>query len=679
MPINSIAWKRWRVLNRSLRKTEAPLTAQAQRWLLASLLLVILPHAARLPWWISMFAFGMGAAHILLLRHPAWKAPRLLVFAATLAGAAGVFLTYDTLLGRNAGVALLVVMLALKLLELRRMRDIQLMIFLNYFLVITNFLFSQTPLIALYMIAATVVNTAALGVATQARAAHPVIVELRFAAVLLTQSLPVMLVLFVLFPRVSGPIWGLPEDAYSGVTGLSDSMSPGAISQLAQSEAVAFRVKFSGYTPPPQQRYWRGPVLWHTDGRTWSTGRMAALLRTEENPVIQAEGGAVHQSIMLEGQRTRWLVGLDVPVEVSVPAINTAGFQWISKRSLRERTRYEVVSYPRYRTGYLDPRLREAALQLPNTLSTRIQTLVQSWRDNARTDRDVARLALDYFHNEPFVYTLTPPLLGQNPLDEFLFSSRRGFCEHYAAAFVMLMRSAGIPARVVTGYQGGEYNPVGDYWLIRQADAHAWAEIWLPDAGWTRVDPTMAVAPERIEHALDPGILPSGAPARFQLGEDSLFSRSWRRLRYSLDAVNNSWDQWVLSYGPELQREVLTALGLSQPSWWNMILLLALLVSTLLLGIAGWLLIEKSGPSDPVLRAYRVFCVRVARLGVRRQPSEGPRDFSRRIIGERPELERQVNRIIELFVQLRYGSPTDRTHCLTQLRRLVRRFPQDAV
>jgi protein-glutamine gamma-glutamyltransferase len=647
--------------------------------MLASLLLVVLPHAARLPWWISMFAFGMGAAHSLLLRHPGWRAPQLLVFAATLAGGAGVFLTYGTLLGRNAGVALLVVMLSLKLLELRRLRDVQLMIFLNYFLVITNFLFTQTPLIALYMIAATVVNTAALGVATQARTARPAIVELRFAAVLLIQSLPVMLVLFVFFPRIAGPIWGLPKDAYSGVTGLSDKMSPGAISQLAQSGVPAFRVKFSGNAPPPQQRYWRGPVLWHTDGRTWSTGRSAALLQPEANPVMQTDGAAVHQSITLEAQRTRWLVGLDVPVEVSVPALDMAGFQWLSRRPLRERTRYEVVSYPRYRSGYLDPRLREAALQLPDGLSTRIRTLARSWRDNARTDRDVAQLALDYFHNEPFVYTLTPPLLGENPMDEFLFSTRRGFCEHYAAAFVLLMRSAGIPARVVTGYQGGEYNPVGDYWLIRQSDAQAWAEIWLPDKGWARVDPTAAVAPERIERALDLEDLPSGAPARFQIGEDSLFSRGWRRLRYSLDAVNSSWDQWVLSYGPELQREVLAALGFNQPTWKTMTVILALLVSALLFGIAGWLLIKKPGPSDPLLRAWRRFCTRVARLGIQRRPSEGPRDFSRRIVAARPELERQVNRITEAFILLRYGRPTDPAHRLAQLRRLVRRFPRDAI
>jgi len=666
-------------LNRTLRKTETSLTAPAQRWVLASLLLVVLPHMVRLPWWISMFALGMGYARILLLRNPGWKVPKLLVFAATLAGSAGVFLTYGTLLGRNAGVALLVVMLALKLLELRRLRDVQLMIFMNYFLVITNFLYTQTPLVAVYMIAAAVVNTAAMGVATQARSTPQAIVELRFAAVLLIQSLPVMLVLFVFFPRITGPLWGLPKDAYSGVTGLSDSMSPGAISQLAQSEVPAFRVRFTGYTPPPQQRYWRGPVLWHTDGRTWSTGQSAALLRPEANPVMQTEGASVHQSITLEGQPTRWLVGLDVPVEVSVPALDMAGFQWFSKKPLRERTRYDVISYPRYQTEYLDPLLKEAALQLPDTLSTRIRKLVRSWRANAPTDRDMARLALDYFHNEPFVYTLTPPLLGENPTDEFLFSSRRGFCEHYAAAFVILMRSAGIPARVVTGYQGGEYNPVGDYWLIRQADAHAWAEIWLPDKGWERVDPTAAVAPERIERPLDLAALPSGAPARFQIGEDSLFSRGWRRLRYSLDAVNSSWDQWVLSYGPELQREVLTRLGFSQPTWKNLTLVLVVLVSALLFVIAGWLLIKKPGPSDPALRAWRGFCMRAARLGIQRQPSEGPRDFSRRIVAVHPELERQVNRITEAFILLRYGRPINPVNRLACLRRLVRRFPRDVI
>ncbi len=667
-------------MNEYLRNSGTPLSARAQLWMLTSLTLVMLPHATRLPWWILLFVSGILAMRLLQLRSSGGKTPRLLVSAATLAGAAGVYLQYGTLLGKNAGVALLVVMLALKLLEQQRSRDVLLVIFLGYFLVITNFLFTQTPFIAIYMMLATLVITASLAVATQSRPIHRVTGELRFAATLMAQAVPLMLVLFVFFPRVTGPIWGLPKDAYSGVTGLSDSMSPGSISQLVQSGAPAFRVSFSGAVPPARERYWRGPVLWHTDGRTWSAGRTAALRRPVTNQGMQTVGKAVHQTITLEGQDTRWLVGLDVPVEVSIPAVHTAGFQWLSKRTLRERTRYEVTSYLRLQTGKLDPGLREAALQLPDKLSKRIRALARSWRNGAATDSEVMQRALEYFHNEPFVYTLTPPLLGQDPLDEFLFSSRRGFCEHYAAAFVVLMRSAGIPARVVTGYQGGEYNPVGDYWLIRQSDAHAWAEIWLAGTGWKRVDPTAAVAPERIEHALDPGIQLSGAPVLFRANENSLLSRGWRRLRYSLDAINSNWDQWVLSYGPELQREVLTRFGFGQPSWKDMTLVLVILVSVLLTGIAGWMLVKTPSASDPVLLAYRMFCTRVARLGIQRQCGEGPLDFSRRIISARPDLAPQVRRITDLFIVLRYGWPTtDPGRHIARLRRLAHRFPRDAV
>ena len=678
MSISSVALRRWRALNEYVRNSGTPLSTRAQLWMLASLTLVMLPHATRLPWWILLFVSGILAMRFFQLRSSGGKTPRLLVSAATLAGAAGVYLQYGTLLGKNAGVALLVVMLALKLLEQQRSRDVLLVIFLGYFLVITNFLFTQTPFIAIYMMLATLVITASLAVATQSQPIQRVAGELRFAAILMAQAVPLMLVLFVFFPRVTGPIWGLPKDAYSGVTGLGDSMSPGSVSQLVQSGAPAFRVSFSGAVPPARERYWRGPVLWHTDGRTWSTGRTAALRRPVTDQGMQTVGKAVHQTITLEGQDGRWLIGLDVPVEVSIPAVHSAGFQWLSKRRLRERTRYEVTSYRRVKTTRLDPGLREAALQLPDKLSRRIRALARSWRNGAGTDSEVVQRALEYFHDEPFVYTLTPPLLGQDPLDEFLFSSRRGFCEHYAAAFVVLMRSAGIPARVVTGYQGGEYNPVGDYWLIRQSDAHAWAEIWLAGTGWKRVDPTAAVAPERIEHALDPGIQLSGAPVLFRANENSLLSRGWRRLRYSLDAINNNWDQWVLSYGPELQREVLTRFGFSQPSWKAMTLALVILVSVMLIVIAGWMLVKTASVSDPVLLAYRTFCVRMARLGIQRQCGEGPLDFSRRIISARPDLAPQVRRITDLFIVLRYGWPgTDPGHHIARLRRLAHRFPRD--
>jgi transglutaminase-like putative cysteine protease len=644
--------------------------------MLASLAVVMLPHTARLPWWILLFVSAIGATYALGLRFPGWKTPRLAVFAATLAGATGIFLQYGSFMGRNAGVALLVVMVTLKLLELRRLRDVLLVIFLSDVLIITNFLFTQGLLVALYMMLSTVVSTASLAVATQAGAVRPLTRELRLAATLMLQAMPVMLVLFVFFPRINGPIWGLPDDAYTGVTGMSDSMSPGSISHLVQSEAPVFRVSFTGAAPSPRQRYWRGPVLWQTDGRTWSVGHTAALLPPATEIPLQTAGQAVHQSIMLEAQRTRWLVGLDVPAEVSVPAMQTAGLGWLSKTTLRERTRYEVTSYPRLRSAELDPRLRKAALQLPDTISRRIQALARGWRGSSSTDSEVVQSALEYFHREPFVYTLTPPVSGHDPLDEFLFSTRRGFCEHYASAFVVLMRSAGIPARVITGYQGGEYNPVGGYWLIRQSDAHAWAETWLSGKGWWRVDPTAAVAPERIEHGIDPAIQLAGAPVRFETDEEGLLSRGWRRLRYSLDVMSSHWDQWVLSYGPELQREVLRALGFSQPSWREMSLTLTLLVSALLIGIAGWMLTKRPLPSDPVLRAYRIFSARVARLGIARRPAEGPRDFSRRIIAARPDLASQVNPITESFILLRYGCPVAPAGRIDRLQRLVRRFPR---
>jgi transglutaminase-like putative cysteine protease len=506
---------------------------------------------------------------------------------------------------------------------------------------------------------------------------RPVESHLRLAAVLLAQALPIMLVLFVFFPRVAGPLWGLPKDAYAGMTGLSDSMSPGAISSLAQSEATAFRVEFFGPAPAAELRYWRGPVLWHTDGRTWSPGRIGSYSRRQPE-TVQNRGEALRYAVTLEGHDKPWLLALDLPAQISVRALYTVDFQWLSYRPVRERIRYEATSWPHYHTGPLEPQLRKAALQLPADASPRARSLARDWRARADNDRAVVQQALAYFHAQPFVYTLQPPRLGEDPVDDFLFGTRRGFCEHYAAAFVVLMRSAGIPARVVTGYLGGEYNPVGDYWLIRQADAHAWAEVWLADAGWLRVDPTAAVAPERIEQSLDQDLQATGAPARFRLTETGLLLSSWRRLQFAMDAVNNHWNLWVLSYGPQRQLEMLAALGFKQASWRSMALMLLLLTGALLLLIALWMLVKPPRPSDPLVQAWQRFCARLARLGTRRRANEGPRDFARRATAAHPELAAQVRSITELYIRLRYGRPLQGSHGIQQLQQRVRRFPQRA-
>lgn len=655
---------------------EARLTERSRILLLVAMALVVLPHAWHLHAWVSAFVLGVGLVYLHLLRRQRTDVPRVVLFALVFAGSGAVLYQYGTLLGRNAGVTLLVVMLALKLLEVKQRRDAVMIVFTSYFLVITNFLFTQTLLIAVYMFASTILITATLSAITHDSPNRPLRSHLRLAGTLLLQALPVMVVLFLLFPRIVGPIWGLPKDAHAGLTGLSGSMSPGAISQLVESEATAFRATFSGTAPAPAQRYWRGPVLWETDGRTWTTGGPVMLAPLPAGR-LQPAGDRVVQEITLEPHNKRWLLGLDRPVEISMRATHTVGSAWRSPQRITGRTRYTVTSYIESRTATLNPMLKRAALQLPDDLSPRLQDLAQGWRNGA-TDRAVIRKALEHFHNEPFVYTLSPPLLGADPMDEFLFETRRGFCEHYAAAFVLLMRSAGIPARVVTGYQGGEYNTVGEYWLVRQSDAHAWAEAWLPDSGWERVDPTAAVAPERIERALDLSDLGSGDPVRFRLLGGGWLENNWRSLRYTLDSLNNSWNQWVLSYSPSRQRELLAALGMKDAGWKDMILGLLMAISVILAAVAGWMFLRQPRPADPVVHAWNTFCQRLGRMGMPRKPSEGPRDYLRRVIAFRPELASQVNPIAELYITLRYRTPADAAGLLSQLKHRVRQFTRHA-
>jgi transglutaminase-like putative cysteine protease len=654
---------------------DTTLELRTHGWLLLSALLVVLPHVPRLPLWVSLFAASLGGLHVLRMQRTGHGLPRWTVIGLTLAGTCGVFLHHQTLLGRDAGVALLVVMVTLKLLESRRPRDAYVLLFLCYFLVITNFLYSQTPLLALYMFAAAIVITATLSVVTLAGRRLPVRGQLRDAAILLVQALPIMLVLFVFFPRIIGPFWGLPGDAHAGITGLGDSMTPGNISKLAKSDALAFRVQFADAknTPPPAGRYWRGPVLWQTDGRTWSAGD--PLLLADHSDRLQMRGRAVHYSITLEPHNRRWLFGLDLPVYISEPATATADFQWLARQRITSRIRYQATSYPDFDTGELPEDLRRAALQLPDNITGRMRELVGSWRHSARDDSDIVRTALRHFSTQPYVYTLEPPLLGDSPVDEFLFTTRRGFCEHYAAAFVTLMRIAGIPARVVTGYQGGEYNPVGDYWLVRQSDAHAWAEAWLPGAGWQRVDPTAAVAPERIEYALDNSLQSAGEPAGFLLGEGNLLARHWRTLRHLFDTLDNTWNQWVLAYNPKRQMAMLRALGFTDPDWQELALLMLALIGSLLAGIAAWMLLRRPRQPDPVARAWSRYCTRLARLGLPRRPDEGPQDYARRIARERPDLEQPVWRITDVYTRLHYGAPVNRAAGTELLQKLVRRFP----
>jgi protein-glutamine gamma-glutamyltransferase len=632
-------------------------------WLLAGLALVAAPHTPRLPWWLNLIALLFVAWRVYL----GWREralPRKWLLTLFVAGGLlGVYFTYRTIFGRDSGVALLLLFLSLKLLETNQQRDVMVLVLLTYFLALTNFFYSQTLPTAGLMLASVLVNTASLvNVAAPGRALRA---NLKTAGVLLAQAAPVMLVLFFLFPRIQGPLWGLPQDAYSGITGLSDSMSPGLISRLSQSDAIAFRVKFQKDAPARRQLYWRGPVFWHFDGRTWRAGEFRPFGQLR----FDAAGESYDYEVTLEPHNHNWLFALELAAKIPPNANVTTDYMLISRTPVRNRMRYDMSSYTNFTTGGADDanELRPG-LQLPPGFNPRARALAREWAASLATDAAIAQRALSYFREEGFVYTLEPPLLGRNSVDEFLFGSKQGFCEHYASSFVFLMRAAGVPARVVTGYQGGDINPVDGYMVVRQSDAHAWAEVWLKGRGWVRFDPTGAASPVRVESGVAAAV-PEGDPLPLMARTTLVWLRE---ARYNLDALANKWNQLVLGYNPERQRELLTRFGMSEPSWENMALTLFWGVGAMLALLAAWLL-RRIRSSDPVQRLWLKFCGKLGKRGSPRSAHEGPADFVARAAERYPGEAGCIRAIGERYVALRYGERAD-PRALAELRLLVREF-----
>jgi protein-glutamine gamma-glutamyltransferase len=630
-------------------------------WLTVPLVLVAAPHALRLPAWIVLWLLVAALWRLVAARQGRRLPGRALRVSLILVGVVGIFAEYGTFVGPDAGVGLLVTMLAMKLLETRTLRDATVLMFLSYFLVMASFLYSQSIFMGLYMALAVLATTAGIIGLNHPQGRRAGRYHLRLAGTLLAQALPIAVLLFLLFPRLPGPLWGVPGEGARAVTGLSEEMAPGSISALSRSEALAFRVTFHGAVPAPEHLYWRGPVFSLFDGRTWS----AAPLELIAEPSPAGMEDPVFYTVTLEPHNRRWVFALDMPSILPDGVELASDYHLVAERPLGRRQRYNLVSYLHYTMEPgLAPSARASALQLPAETNLRTRALGLSWRRDAASDAQIVQRALTMFREEPFVYTLTPPLLGEtDPVDEFLFGTRRGFCEHYASAFTMLMRAAGIPARVVTGYQGADFNPVGGYHMVRQSDAHAWSEVWLAGRGWVRVDPTAAVSPARLEYGIA-GALP--------LAERSPLATRWvQPARLAWDALHHGWQQWVLGYGPERQRGLLAALGLRQISWAGLAglmmgsggLLLALLAASML----------RRPRSDPVQALYRRFCARLARRGLARRGYEGPLAFATRIAHTRPDLAGDVARITDSYVALRYG-PGPAPRALETLRRLVRRF-----
>lgn len=602
-------------------------------FLLGVIAWVLLPQVPNLPVWCSALA-----ASVLLWRGwLAWQA-RPLPGKWWLAGllvvtTAATLYTHKTLLGRDAGVTLIVVLLALKTLELRARRDAFVVFFLGFFTMLTNFFFSQSLPVAAAMLVALLGLLTALVNAHMPVGKPPLLQAARTAGSMALLGAPVMLVLFLLFPRLA-PLWGVPNDAMSGRSGLSSSMTVGNIASLALDDSIAMRVRFIDPVPAQSDLYFRGPVLSGFDGREWQVGR-PSYYRPPTNPGLTVLGAPVRYEVTMEITNRPWLMVLDATAQSpTVPGFETRmtpQLQWLVDKPISDMLRYQVQSHTSFRYG---PQRFVPALQddlaLPAGYNPRtLQWAAELRRDPANAGKSTPQLValvMDHLRSGGYTYTLEPGVYGRDGTDEFWFDRKLGFCEHIASAFVVVMRAMDIPARVVTGYQGGERNTVDDYWVLRQSDAHAWAEVWVAGQGWLRVDPTSAVAPGR-----------TGSFQRLQAPKGLIGSALGQvspalsqQLRAVWDAMNNGWNQWVLNYSQSRQLNLLKNLGFESPSWEDLAYVLAgLLVAASLCG-ALWTLWERSR-HDPWLRLLEKAQQRLNAAGVELAPASPPRQMVQRL------------------------------------------------
>ena len=620
-------------MNRVIRELAAlPRDARDTLFLLCVIGLILLPQIENLPWWctaITAMVLLWRASLSVQGRSLPSKWWRLALLALILGA---TYATHRTLLGRDAGVTLIVSLLALKTLELRARRDAFVIFFLGFFAMLTNFFYSQSLLTAFTMLLALLGLLTALVNAHMPVGRPPLMQAARMAGWMALAGAPIMLALFLLFPRLA-PLWGTPSDAMVGRSGLSNTMRVGTIAELALDDRIAARIKFEGDRAPPQnQLYFRGPVLAQFDGREW-TALPSWARGAQWSPNLRVSGEAVRYEVTLEASNRPWLLTLDAsqqpPAAPGFEVTGTPDLQWIANRPVTDLVRYRAESYTQFQSGPLKRTggQLQAYLALPPGTNPRTAALAAEMRaDPALANANAqafVQAALRRLRTGGYSYTLEPGIYGNDTADEFWFDRKEGFCEHIASAFVVLMRNLNVPARIVTGYQGGELNGVDNYWIVRQSDAHAWAEIWQEGIGWTRVDPTGSVAPGRIGQTQrlqpQPGLI-AGAFG-------SMSPTLVQNIRAAWEAVNNGWNQWVLNYTQSRQLNLLKNIGFNAPSIEDLAyVLLYLLVGASLAG-AGWTLWERSR-HDPWLRLLGRARARLAKAGLQVPDTAPPRQMA---------------------------------------------------
>lgn len=641
-------------------------------WLLVMQALLILPLLFSLPFWLWL-VWAIAALWRTQMFRGRWGAPGSMVktlLALTCAG--GLFASYAGQTGTETMVGLLVCAFSLKLLEVNAARDAQLLVFIGFIITATQFLFYQTPQAAAYGLLCVVLLLASW---RSLYLTHAQSTGLRFkrGGMILLHALPIMLVMFVVIPRL-GPLWAIPNQQ-AAKTGFSDSLSPGDLGNLALDRSPAFRVEFAQQPPSANQLYWRGLVLDTFDGRTWRMRDSWGFRPVNPAETTGTKRELIDYSIIVEPHGQPWLFSLMTPQSVENPSSSiriTADSLLMNRIPIAQRMRYQVTSalqidWPE--PPQLNKQQRDTYTRLPRDSNPQTRALAEGWRNQGLDDAQIIAQALALFNRE-FTYTLQPPVLGQHSVDEFLLVSKRGFCEHFASSFSFLLRAAGIPARVVVGYQGGRWNPVENYLLVSQSDAHAWTEVWIEGKGWQMIDPTAAVAPNRIEQGMDEALGES---------DQELVSNAWQssQLLYNLqlrwDAATYSWQRWVLNYDTEAQEGLLARLLGGNESWRITVWLIGLgLIGAALFAWA--LLRSHKGPElRPESQAAKKLEHKLAQLGYKRKAGETLGDFIQRVLYSEPQFKTGLTSIARLFEQVAYQNHNDQ---LPQLQQAIKQFPR---
>lgn len=678
--MSGIAKKWHRFLPRLSRApTTATMDARTLYALATVLLLVQFPHMLHLPLWITLIGAGLVGLRLLLLHEPDKKVLRFLLspITVTLLAAATAFLIrldFGYSIGRDPSVAFLFVLVAAKFAEIRRASDATLLLCLAAFLLLTQYFYSQTILSALITLPAVIALAFALSILRDSDNPVKNTQQIKLVSKLLLHGLPLAALLFFIFPRLPGPLWSLPEDSMA-TTGLSDSMSPGSIGEISKSNEVAFRVEFDGPPPPSNQLYWRGPVLSEFDGRNWETSKSMM----ETGPRHQGGKNKLHNyTVMLQPHKQRWLFALDAAI--SLPKsdnvqTDTSGFQPSNRVLGRLMSDGQLIANKpvsqllRYRqSSNLSETLHTSRPPPHNTRflpgkNTKTIEFATSLRQKTTSDMDYARSVLQHFNRDVFRYTLKPQLLGDAPVDEFLFQTKEGFCEHYAAAFVVMMRAAGIPSRVVTGYMGGQMN--GDYMIVRQSDAHAWAEAHI-DGAWRRFDPTGFVAPSRVEQGLSAALPDETSNTGFA----QLDSNWLRQTRLKWDSLNHQWQRFVVNFDNDSQDKIWDKFGFGNPS------MLQLTIAVLSITLA-WSLLILGFPKKSLRRLskneklWRRLCYLLQKFRFARIPTESASEFLTRAMAHWPSQNDRLSRLDSEFRKLRFQNMNTKEAAFT--RRVIRR------